>query len=466
MARKKKVKEDILITGIADKGMGVGRDEEGMVYFVEGPVPGDVVDVLVLRKKSSYRKGVVQQYKELSPERVEAKCKHFGACGGCKWQNLDYSSQLKYKEQSVKDAFKRIAHIEAEDFQDIVGCDEIYSYRNKMEYSFSYRRWATREELDSGKDIDFGQAVGFHRAGSFDKVVQIDQCQLQDDLSNRLRNFVHAFALERNWTYYNSREHHGFLRNMRVRNTSLGEWMIVMIFGENKPDEIKEILEALKDEFPQLNSIQYIINTKMNDSVHDLDAIHYWGEKHITEALGHLKYNIGPKSFFQTNSKQALKLYELVRELADLKGHETVYDLYTGLGSIALFIAEHCKKVVGIEEIKEAIDDAEANKQLNEIDNAYFEVGDVRKEFNDSFRNKYGYAELIIVDPPRAGLQSEVCDTINQSGADRVIYVSCNPSTQARDIVLMDNYAVKLLKPVDMFPHTHHIENVALLERI
>lgn len=272
MARKKKVKEDILITGIADKGMGVGRDEEGMVYFVEGPVPGDVVDVLVLRKKSSYRKGVVQQYKELSPERVEAKCKHFGACGGCKWQNLDYSSQLKYKEQSVKDAFKRIAHIEAEDFQDIVGCDEIYAYRNKMEYSFSYRRWATREELDSGKDIDFGQAVGFHRAGSFDKVVQIDQCQLQDDLSNRLRNFVHAFALERNWTYYNSREHHGFLRNMRVRNTSLGEWMIVMIFGENKPDEIKEILEALKDEFPQLNSIQYIINTKMNDSVHDLDA--------------------------------------------------------------------------------------------------------------------------------------------------------------------------------------------------
>lgn len=464
MGRKKKVYEDILISGIADKGMAVGRDKEGIVYFVDGPVPGDCVDVLVLRKKSSYRKGIVQEYKSLSPERVEPECAHFGVCGGCKWQNLDYNAQLKYKEQSVRDVFKRIANIQPEEFQDILGCDSIFRYRNKMEYSFSYRRWATREELDSGEEIEFGQAVGFHRAGAFDKVVQIEKCLLQDELSNRIRNFVHELATGQEWSYYNARKHEGFLRNLRVRNTTLGEWMVMVIFGEDWPEERNQLMEALKQNFPEIDSLCYMVNTKMNDSVHDLDAVMYHGKPHITEQLGHLKYNIGPKSFFQTNSQQALNLYSLVREMAQLKGDETVYDLYTGLGSIALFLADACKKIVGIEEISEAIEDAELNKELNGISNAFFETGDVRDVFNGEFKTKYGAADLIIVDPPRAGLHKDVCDTINYSGSPRVIYVSCNPATQARDIMLMDRYRVVKLRPVDMFPHTHHIENIALLE--
>lgn len=465
MARRKKVYKNIQLSGIADKGMAVGRDDEGMVYFVDGAVPGDNVDVLVLRKKSSFRKGIVQNFNSLSSERIEAKCQHFGVCGGCKWQNLDYQAQLKYKQQSVMDVFKRLANIQPEEFQDILACENLFEYRNKMEYSFSHRRWATTEEIASGEDIEFGQAVGFHRAGSFDKVVQIDKCHLQDDLSNQIRNFVHKLALEREWTYYNSREHKGFLRNLRVRNTSLGDWMVVVIFGENNEEDIQITLDALKSEFPQISSLHYVINEKMNDSINDLDTIHVAGEETITEQLGHLKYKIGPKSFFQTNSEQAVRLYNLVKQLADLKGDELVYDLYTGLGSIALYLADQCDKIVGIEEIKEAIDDAEDNKALNHIQNAFFEVGDVKDEFNNHFIEKYGAADLIIVDPPRAGLHKDVCVMLNNTGCNRIIYVSCNPATQARDITLMDNYKTVFLQPVDMFPHTHHIENVVLLER-
>lgn len=466
MARRKKVYNNITLTGIADKGMAVGRDDEGMVYFVDGAVPGDNVDVLVLRKKSSFRKGVVSQFNSYSDERIEAKCEHFGVCGGCKWQNLSYDSQLKYKQQSVMDAFKRIAHIQPDDFKDILPCEELFEYRNKMEYSFSYRRWATQEEISSGEDIEFGKAVGFHRAGSFDKVVQIDKCHLQDDLSNQIRNFIHQLSIEKEWSYYNTRQHHGFLRNLRVRNTTLGDWMVVVIFGENHPEEINFLLEELKSNFPQISSLHYVINQKMNDTINDLDTVLYHGEPFITEQLGHLKYRIGPKSFFQTNSHQARRLYDLVKDLANLNGTECVYDLYTGLGSIALYLADQCQKIIGIEEIKEAIDDAEINKNLNNIENAFFEVGDVKDQFNSHFIQKYGKADLIIVDPPRAGLHKDVCTMINQTDTPRIIYVSCNPATQARDIMLMDNYKTTFLQPVDMFPHTHHIENIAVLERI
>ena len=465
MARRKKVYKDIQLTGIADKGMAVGRDSEGMVYFVEGAVPGDNVDVLVLRKKSSFRKGIVSNFNELSKERIDAHCEHFGVCGGCKWQNLSYESQLKYKQQSVKDIFQRIAGVQPDEFREILGCDQIFEYRNKMEYSFSYRRWLTREELDTDEKLDFAQAVGFHKAGAFDKVVQIEKCHLQEDLSNEIRNFIHNFSLENSWSYYNNREHHGFLRNLRVRNSTLGEWMVVVIFGENNEDDIELLMSALKEKFPQISSLQYVVNTKLNDTIYDQEVVLYHGENYLTEQLGHLKYRISAKSFFQTNSRQAKKLYDLVCEFAELRKDDLVYDLYTGLGSIALYIAKDCQKVIGIEEIKEAVVDADINKQLNNIDNAYFEVGDVKDEYNSRFVEKYGLADVIIVDPPRAGLHKDVCAMLNQSGARRIVYVSCNPATQARDVLLMPNYSITKLQAVDMFPHTHHIENLIALDK-
>ena len=464
--RKKKVTENITLTGLADKGLAAGRDEEGIVYFVEGGVPGDVVDVMVTRKKSSFRKGFVTKFHKYSEERIEPLCEHFGVCGGCKWQNLSYESQLKYKEQSILDAFKRIGHVEIGEIRPIMGCSAIFNYRNKMEYSFSDREWVSQELIQTKEKIEFKQAVGFHRAGAFDKVVQIEKCHLQDDLSNEIRNSLHALALENDWSYYNARQHKGDFRNLRVRNTTLGEWMIVVIFGEQNDDAIDKTLEHFKTNFPQLTSIYYVVNKKMNDTINDLDLTLYHGEPYITEQLGHIKYKIGPKSFFQTNTKQAEVLYDQIKTLANLKGDELVYDLYTGLGSIALYVADQCKTVVGVEEIKEAIDDANINKELNNIKNAYFEVGDVKDEFNGGFVEKYGNADLIIVDPPRAGLHHDVVEMLNKTNSPRIIYVSCNPSTQARDIALMSEYYnVELIQPVDMFPHTHHIENIAVLNK-
>lgn len=464
--RKKQIKENITLTGIADKGMAVGRDEEGVVYFVDGGVPGDVVDVLITRRKSSFRKGFVTNTKSLSDERVEPVCDHFGQCGGCKWQNLSYDSQLKYKEKSVLDAFSRIAHVAVQDKRPIMGCTETYNYRNKMEYSFAYRRWLPKEELASGQPLDFDQAVGFHRAGAFDKVVQIEKCHLQEDLSNQIRNSIHSLAMENGWSYYNAREHKGDFRNLRVRNTTLGEWMIVLIFGEDNQEAIDKTLDHIKKNFTQLTSIYYVVNKKMNDTINDLELTLFHGTSTITERLGHINYKIGPKSFFQTNTKQAEVLYDQIKKLADLKGDELVYDLYTGLGSIALYLADSCLKIVGIEEIKEAIDDANFNKKLNNIENAYFEVGDVKDQFNSNFVSKYGKADLIIVDPPRAGLHADVVNMLNKTNATKIIYVSCNPSTQARDIGMMSEfYNVEIIQPVDMFPHTHHIENIAVLNK-
>lgn len=466
MARKKKVYPNIQITDIADKGLAVGRDEEGYVYFVNGAVPGDNVDVLVLRKKKSFRKGIVSKYNSLSEERVDAFCQHFGNCGGCKWQNLSYASQLKYKEKSVADAFKRLGHLEIKESRPIIGCEKTSFYRNKMEYTYSSRRWVPQEEIDTGEKVNFGPAAGFHKAGAFDKVVQISKCHLQEDISNQIRNFVDETARLKEWTYYHAREHHGFLRNLRVRNTTLGEWMIVMIFGENLEEEIEFLMDSLKEKFPMLTSIYYVVNKKLNDTINDLELTLYSGTETITEKLGHVQYKVGPKSFFQTNTYQANILYNEIVALADLKGDEVVYDLYTGLGSIALYIANKCKFVVGIEEIKEAINDAKFNQTLNNISNTEFLVGDVKDIFDEGFIKKYGAADLIIVDPPRPGLHADVVAMLDKTEVDRILYVSCNPSTQARDISLLnDNYSVELIQPVDMFPHTHHIENIALLKR-
>lgn len=464
--RKRRIAENVTITGLADKGRAVGRDEAGMVYFVQGAVPGDVVDVWVKKKKNSYRQGVVSEFKFKSELRVKPFCEHFGNCGGCKWQDLDYPSQLKFKNEAVLDAFKRIGHLEIKESRPILGCEHTQTYRNKMEYSFSSRRWVPQEELDTQEDVNFGPATGFHKAGAFNMVVQIEKCFLQDDLSNKIRNFVHALAMEQEWTFYNTREHHGFLRNMMVRNTTLGDWMVVPIFGESQPEQQELLLSALAEKFPQLTSMFYVVNTKLNDSTFDQTFCHYKGKEFITEKLGHIEYKIGPKSFFQTNTYQANVLYDQIVELAELQGDEVVYDLYTGLGSIALYLADKCKKIVGIEEIEAAISDANQNKELNGISNAFFEVGDCKKVFNGDFVERHGQADLIVVDPPRAGLHGDVVTMLGNTGVEKIIYVSCNPATQARDLGLLhDRYSVELIQPVDMFPHTHHIENIALLKR-
>jgi len=465
--RKRRIVENVTMHGIADKGKAVGKDEEGMVYFVTGAVPGDVVDVWVKKKRSSFRQGVVENFKSLSPLRVTPICQHFGQCGGCKWQDLDYSSQLEFKNKAVLDAFRRLGHIEVKEARPIIGGEKTTRYRNKMEYSFSSRRWVPQEELDAGGEVDFGPATGFHRAGAFDKVVQIEKCHLQDDLSNQIRNFVHEMALKEGWTFYNTKTHKGFLRNLLVRNTTLGDWMVVPILGEDLTEEREKLMTALVSEFPQLTCVYYVINEKLNDTTFDLPFHYYHGKKTITEQLGHIKYSIGPKSFFQTNTAQAITLFDQVVALAELKGDELIYDLYTGLGSIALYLAGKCRQVVGIEEIAAAIDDANHNKALNNIENAEFEVGDCKQVFNSHFVEKYGQPDLIIVDPPRPGLHQDVVHMLGNTGVEKIIYVSCNPATQARDIALLEGqYTVEVIQPVDMFPHTHHIENIALLKRI
>ncbi len=469
MGRRRKTKriaQDVSISGIADKGQAVGRDAEGMVYFVAGAVPGDVVDVWVKKKKSSFRQGVVETFKSLSSERVEAFCEHFGNCGGCKWQYLNYQSQLKYKEEAIVDAFERLGHLEIKEKRPIMGCEQTKQYRNKMEYSFSSRRWVPQEELDAGGEVNFGPATGFHKAGAFNMVVQIEKCHLQDDLSNKIRNFVHQQALDQEWTFHNPREHTGFLRNLMIRNTTLGEWMVVMIFGEGDEEQITTFMELMTTEFPDLTSVYYVINTKHNDSTSDLPFHHYKGALTITEQLGHINYKIGPKSFFQTNTYQAKRLYDEVVNVAGLTGDELVYDLYTGLGSIALYVADKCKRVVGIEEIAPAIEDAMVNMELNGITNANFEVGDCKDVFNEAFVKNHGAPDLVIVDPPRVGLHKDVVKVLAGTGVDKIVYVSCNPSTQARDIALLsEQYTVELIQPVDMFPHTHHVENIAVLKK-
>ena len=465
--RKPKIKESVRMHGIADKGRAVGRDEEGMVYFVEGAVPGDVVDVLVKKKKSSFMQGTVHATQTFSDLRIEPFCAHFGECGGCKWQNLSYESQIHFKEQVVRDAFKRLGGISIGEFHPIMGCEQTVGYRNKLEYSFSDKRWVPQSELDSQVEIDWDNACGFHRAGAFNKIVQIEKCHLQEDLSNQIRNHVDKFSKERSWTYYNSKDHKGLLRNLMVRNSTLGEWMILMIFGEDDKPAVEELMNSLVENFSQLTSVFYVINKKLNDTHNDLDYVHFHGQEYITERLGHIDYRIGPKSFFQTNTRQAKQLYDKVLEFAALQGTEKVIDLYTGLGSIALYIADKCERVIGIEEIPQAIEDAKVNMKLNEIRNTAFEVGDCKDAFNSEFLEKFGQPDCIIVDPPRAGLHKDVVNVLNTSGAEKIIYVSCNPSTQARDIALMkENYEIIEMQPVDMFPHTHHIENIASLKRI
>lgn len=461
---KEQIIQNVQIVDIADKGMSIGKDPEGRVLMVEKLIPGDRADVRVFKKRKGMKYAAPHQMIEWSEHRRDAFCEHFGVCGGCKWQHMDYQAQLHYKEQNVLNAMKRIAKVAIPDIRPILGSESDRYYRNKMEYSFSNKRWLTEDEIMDQDAVLEKNALGFHRPGAFDKVVDIQRCYLQDEFANEIRNAVRDFALENGFTFFDLKAQKGLLRNLLIRNTILGEWMVVVVFFEQKKKEIKEMMEMLHSTFPQINSLQYIVNEKKNDSLFDQEVVCYQGKNHIVEQLGNIKYKISPKSFFQTNSLQAKNLYDITAAFAGLTGRENVYDLYTGTGSIALYLAQNAAQVVGIEEVESAILDAKENMALNDIQNTVFYTGDVKDILTDEFAEKHGAPDVLITDPPRAGMHEKVVHMLLELAAPKVVYVSCNPATQARDIALLgEKYEVRSIQPVDMFPHTHHIENVALL---
>ncbi len=461
---RRKIVENIQISGIADKGKSVGRDSEGRVYFVEQAVPGDVVDVEVYKKRKGFFLGYTKHYKRLSEDRTEPFCEHFGSCGGCKWQHLDYEAQARHKEQTVEDAVRRIAKIVPGEFRPILKAPETTFYRNKLEFSFSNKRWLTKEEIgtDISNELD---VLGFHPPGSFEKVVDIKKCWLQFGPSNDFRNGIREIALQQGLSFYDTRHHEGFLRQLMVRTTTLGDSMLVVSFGYANLELQENFLRAVLDRFPELSTLIYCINPKLNDTVFDLEMTVYSGPGYVTEQLGNIQFRIGPKSFFQTNSVQAKALYDVALEFAGLSGQEKVYDLYTGIGSIALYAASKAASVVGIEEIAAAIENAKENATMNGISNCQFYAGDVRAILNSDFAAHHGAPDVLITDPPRAGMHADVVQTLLQLEAPRLVYVSCNPATQSRDMhLLSEKYDLTTIQPVDMFPHTHHVESVALLD--
>jgi len=465
MARNNISLKQVEVLGLADKGMSIGKDPTGVVVFVEGVVPGDIVDVKVLRKKRGYYQGIPKRFIKHSTSRQTPPCQHFGECGGCKWQNLNYQRQLQEKERIVKDAFERIAKVEVGTSLPILAAPDIYHYRNKMEFSFSNQRWRSRSEIESDVKVP-AQALGLHPPRFFNKVVDIEQCLLMHPFNDEIRNFVRDYARQKNLTFYDPKQHIGFLRNMILRTTTQGEWMQIMSFGYDDEQERNELLVALQERFTQITSLHYVINKKKNDTIFDQDVILAFGQPTIVENLGTLKYQIRPKSFFQTNSTQAKRLYDVVKEFAALNSSDVVYDLYTGTGSIALYLAAECRIIVGVEEVEDAIEDAKENAKLNNLSNAHFYVGDVKNVFQESLLQNHGKPDVLVTDPPRAGMHEKVCESIIDAVPGKIVYISCNPATQARDIQrLSEKYQVAKIQPIDMFPHTHHIENVALLTR-
>jgi 23S rRNA (uracil1939-C5)-methyltransferase len=464
MGKKHYIIPGITIHGIADRGKGVGRSAEGMTVFVEGAVPGDVVDVFIQKKKGGFAEGRVDRLVKASPDRVEAFCEHFSICGGCKWQNLSYEAQLRHKQQVVEDALLRIGKIQIGEFQPILGAPETTLYRNKLEFGFSNKRWLLDAEVASlPEDADLS-GLGFHKAGFFDKVIDIRKCWLQAEPSNRIRNTCREIAHHQGLSFYDLRKHTGFLRNLMVRLTTTGECMLLVSVAKDQPDLLKNYLDAILAQIPELTTLVYCINTKLNDSMFDLEMRTYSGSGYVVEQLGDLRFKIGPKSFFQTNSLQGKRLYDVTAAFAGLSGKENVYDLYTGTGSIALYLARQCKSVVGIEEIPEAILDAEENMRMNGIQNARFYAGDVKNVLSPEFVAEHGKPDVLVTDPPRAGMHEKAVQFLLDLEAPRMVYVSCNPATQARDLQLLSaKYDVLKVRPVDMFPHTHHIENVAQL---
>jgi 23S rRNA (uracil1939-C5)-methyltransferase len=459
--------EKIRITDIAAEGNALAR-VENMVVFVPMLIPGDVVDIQIIRKRKRYMEGRVVRFHEYSTDRIEPLCSHFGICGGCKWQHLPYKLQLHYKEQQVKDNLTRIGKIDLPSINPIIGSENEYLYRNKLEYTFSNRRWYTKEEMESGAGFvkENENALGFHIPGLFDKVLDIDWCHLQPEPSNSIRKAVRNYAVTYKLEFFDLREQRGFLRNLVIRNTLAGEVMVIAVFFHEDVKNREGLLNYLASEFPEITSLMYVINLKRNDSLTDQNPIHYKGEEYITEEMDGLKFRIGPKSFSQTNSRQALQLYQVTRQFAGLTGKEIVYDLYTGTGTIANFIAGYAAKVIGIEYVDEAVRDAGINSTLNNIGNTFFYAGDMKDVLTEEFMKINGKPDVIITDPPRAGMHEDVISSILKALPLKIVYVSCNAATQARDILLLSGeYRVTAVQPVDMFPHTHHVENVVLLER-
>ncbi len=466
MARRKpKRVENITIIDFAHKGKTIGKGEDGFVYLIEGPVPGDVVNAIHYKNKKGLRIAKALEYPVLSDKRTEPRCEHFGVCGGCKWQHTSYKAQLYYKEKTVRDAIERIAKDDGTKVLPILPCEDIYYYRNKMEYTFCNSRWISEEEVESGAEITNRNAAGFHRPGVFNKVVDLKTCHLQENLGNEIRLFLRDYSLSKGYSFFDYANNVGLMRNVTLRNSTTGEWMVTVVFRDNDEDAIEDVMVTLKDKFPAITSLFYVINQKKNDTLYDQEHLLYHGNPKMEEVLGSIRYNIGPKSFFQTNSAQAKNLFDLAAEFADIQASDIVYDLYTGLGSIALYIANQCKEVYGIEEIPQAIEDAKENQALNDIQNATFFAGDCKEILTIDFMEKYGKPNVVITDPPRAGMHETVVKTLLHIESPKIVYISCNPATQARDLVLLgEKYDLIKVKPVDMFPHTQHIESVALLK--
>ena len=468
MARKKKNRlfENLEITGAGAKGKSIAKAPDGKVIFIKNAVPGDIADIQTTRKKKSFYEGTAVNIHKFSDKRVEPVCPHFGTCGGCKWQFMGYEHQLFYKQQEVENNLKRIGKIELPEITPISGSENIYFYRNKMEFSFSDSRWLTLQEIQSDTEFENKNALGFHIPGMWDKILDIKECFLQEDPSNAIRNFIKAFATKNEMAFFNPREQSGFLRTLMIRTSSTGEIMLVLQFFKEDEDKRKLLLDAVAEKFPEITSLQYVINSKGNDTIYDQEVMCYKGRDHIFEEMEGLQFKINAKSFYQTNSRQAYELYKITRDFADLSGNELVYDLYTGTGTIAQFVAKKAKKVVGIEAVPVAIEDAKENAQRNGIENVEFFAGDMKKVFTRDFIKQNGKPDVIITDPPRDGMHKEVIAQIIGILPQKIVYVSCNSATQARDLALLDeHYKVTKVQPVDMFPQTFHVENVVCLEK-
>lgn len=471
MSRKKKelpLLEKVTITDVAAEGKALAKVND-LVVFVPYVVPGDVVDLLVKRKKNHYAEAVAVKFHEYAPVRAVPFCTHYGVCGGCKWQCLPYEEQIKYKQKQVTDNLTRIGKIELPEISPILGSAKTEFYRNKLEFTFSDKRWLTEEEVKADVKYEQMNAVGFHIPGAFDKVLAIDKCWLQDDISNQIRNAIRDYAYEHNYPFFNLRTQEGLLRNLMIRTSTTGELMVLLqckVVDERDLELTKQLLAFVAERFSQITSLLYVVNNKCNDTINDLDVVVFKGNDHIYEEMEGLRFKIGPKSFYQTNSEQAYNLYKVARDFAGLTGDELVYDLYTGTGTIANFVSRRARRVIGIEYVPEAIEDAKVNSAINGIDNTLFYAGDMKDILTQDFINEHGRPDVIITDPPRAGMHNDVIDTILFAESKRIVYVSCNPATQARDLSLLDaKYKVTAVQPVDMFPHTHHVENVVLLEK-
>ncbi len=461
----KKFLQKIEVIDIAEEGKGIGRSDD-LVIFIDKAVPGDLVDVELVRRKKKFFEARIQNMIRPSEHRTEPFCQHFGVCGGCKWQHLSYEAQLQFKQKSVSDALQRLAKVDVSGMETILGSKASRYYRNKLEYTFSDKRWLTETDMQSEETMEMN-ALGYHIPGRFDKILDIEHCHLQADPSNNIRNRLRDYALANEISFYNLRNHEGALRNLIIRTSSIGELMVIVVFAYPQDEQITGTMEFLKNEFPGITSLLYIVNQKKNDTIFDQDIHIYHGPDHIFENMNGLKFKIGPKSFYQTNSEQAFELYKITKDFAGLRGNELVYDLYTGAGTIANFVAGDVKSIIGIEYVPTAIEDAKINSEINNITNTSFFAGDMKDILNADFISEHGKPDVVITDPPRAGMHPDVVNRLLEMEAEKIVYVSCNAATQARDIALLkEKYEVTRIRPVDMFPHTQHVENVALLELI